>query len=389
MTEAEKTALKDFLLDINCLKGLDKWADDFNLFDVLRITNMEIRHSNILAWLFDPNESHAMGDAFIKEFARKLAEKNERENFDYFAFMLQDFYSYQVYRESNHMDIVLLSREEKTAIIIENKIWSGESEHQLQEYYERSLVEYKDCAEILYVFLTPDGSDSSNPERWISFSYEEIIEALECAVADTELRPEVSLLIKNYIETVRKKIMRQRDEELARICNEIYNKHRTALRLIFENVSVDNSIESEVICSVLQELSNEGLIIYEGKNKWSFTTAKMDALLPPLKTPDSAWGTNYIYWYWFKKRDEQLTIHFELGGLNLNEEQALNSKLLIQAAGKKERAGYRYFRLFHSKAKLSQDDYETSLRNSVKRLVKAALENEKKLLEKVEELRKV
>lgn len=210
MTEAEKTALKDFLLDINCLKGLDKWADDFNLFDVLRITNMEIRHSNILAWLFDPNESHAMGDAFIKEFARKLAEKNERENFDYFAFMLQDFYSYQVYRESNHMDIVLLSREEKTAIIIENKIWSGESEHQLQEYYERSLVEYKDCAEILYVFLTPDGSDSSNPERWISFSYEEIIEALECAVADTELRPEVSLLIKNYIETVRKKIMRER-----------------------------------------------------------------------------------------------------------------------------------------------------------------------------------
>ena len=115
----------------------------------------------------------------------------------------------------------------------------------------------------------------------------------------------------------------------------------------------------------------------------------MDALLPPLKTPDSAWGTNYIYWYWFEKRDEQLTIHFELGGLNLNEEQALNSKLLIQAAGKKERAGYRYFRLFHSKAKLSQDDYETSLRNSVKRLVKAALENEKKLLEKVEELRKV
>lgn len=388
MTEAEKNALKDFLLDINCLKELDKWTDDFNLFDVLRITNMEIRHSNILAWLFDPNESHAMGDAFIKEFVRKLAEKNEREDFDYFAFMLQDFYSYQVYREANHIDIVLLSREEKTAIIIENKIWSGESEHQLQEYYEKSLVEYKDCAEILYVFLTPDGSDSSNPERWISFSYEEIIEALECAVADTNLRPEVALLIKNYIETVRKKIMRERDEELARICNEIYNKHRTALRLIFENVSVDNSIESEVICGVLQELSDEGLIIYEGKNKWSFTTAKMDVLLPPLKTPDSSWGTNNIYWYWFEKRDEQLTIHFELRGLNLNDEQTLNSKLLIQAAGKKERIGYKYFRLFHSKAKLSQDDYETSLRNSVKRLIKAALENEKKLLEKVEELRK-
>ncbi|WP_147590059.1 hypothetical protein [Clostridium polynesiense] len=42
-------ALKDFLIDIDCLKKLDDWTDDFNLFDVLRITNMEIRHSNILA----------------------------------------------------------------------------------------------------------------------------------------------------------------------------------------------------------------------------------------------------------------------------------------------------------------------------------------------------
>ena len=55
MTSNEEQALKDFLLDIDCLKQLDDWTDDFNLFDVLRITNMEIRHSNILAWIFDPN----------------------------------------------------------------------------------------------------------------------------------------------------------------------------------------------------------------------------------------------------------------------------------------------------------------------------------------------
>lgn len=55
-------------------------------------------------------------------------------------------------------------------------------------------------------------------------------------------------------------------------------------------------------CGVLQDLSDQGLILYEGKNKWSFTTQKMDAFLPPLDTPDSSWGTNYIYWYWFEKR---------------------------------------------------------------------------------------
>lgn len=68
MTNNEEQALKDFLLDIDCLKQLDDWTDDFNLFDVLRITNMEIRHSNILAWIFDPNESHGLGDSFIKSF---------------------------------------------------------------------------------------------------------------------------------------------------------------------------------------------------------------------------------------------------------------------------------------------------------------------------------
>lgn len=63
-----------------------------------------------------------------------------------------------------------------------------------------------------------------------------------------------------------------------------------------------------------------------------------------------------------------------------------HSNLLIKAAGKKERKDYRYYRLFHSKAKISEEDYETSLQNAVKRLVKAALENERKLLEKAAEL---
>ena len=31
----EEEALKDFLLDIDCLKQLDDWTDDFNLFDLL------------------------------------------------------------------------------------------------------------------------------------------------------------------------------------------------------------------------------------------------------------------------------------------------------------------------------------------------------------------
>ncbi|MEG0157094.1 MAG: hypothetical protein RR661_05540 [Anaerovoracaceae bacterium] len=45
MISTEEQALKDFLLDIDCLEQLEDWTDEFNLFEVLRITNMEIRHS--------------------------------------------------------------------------------------------------------------------------------------------------------------------------------------------------------------------------------------------------------------------------------------------------------------------------------------------------------
>lgn len=384
MITNEKEALKAFLLDISCLKKLDSWTDDLNIFDILKITNMEIRHSNILAWLLDPNENHFMGDAFIKEFISKVVEKSNHKKYDPFKLLLQDYFTYQVYREANHMDIVLVSPEEKTAIIIENKVWSGESSHQLKNYMERSKVDYSECTQILYVFLTPDGYDSSDPENWISISYEEVIEALESATRGLSLRTEVSLIIHNYIEIVRKNIMKERDEELVRLCNEIYNKHRTALRLIFENVKVDNSVEGEIICATLEELSKENKIVYEGNNSWSFFTNEMTAFLPPLEEAKSSWGTNWVYWYWFNKsgNGEHLEMHLELGRWNISSETLDHMNALIDASGKKREPFDRYKRIYFKKAKLSQDNYEQSLKKAVKSLVMSALENQKEILKK-------
>ena len=70
MTNEE--ALKKFLLDIDCLNELLPWTGKFNLFDVLRISRTEIRHSNMLAWLLNANENHGMGDAYVKALVQKL-----------------------------------------------------------------------------------------------------------------------------------------------------------------------------------------------------------------------------------------------------------------------------------------------------------------------------
>ena len=49
----DEEALKNFLLDIDCLNELQPWTGHFNLFDVLKISRTEIRHSNVLSWLLN------------------------------------------------------------------------------------------------------------------------------------------------------------------------------------------------------------------------------------------------------------------------------------------------------------------------------------------------
>ncbi len=379
MTANEEQVLKDFMVDINCLKQLNKWTGVFNLFDVLKITNAEIRHSNILAWFFDPNENHGLGDSFIKSFITKIVSKGVHDRHNVFELLLQNFYSYQVRRELNNMDIVLISPQEKTVVIIENKIWSKESSHQLETYIEKAKVEYKGYKNILYVFLTPDGIEASDSENWVPFSYGEIVEILESVSMGVHLRDEIVLLVNNYIDMVRRHIMKEKDEKLIEICNEIYNTHRAALQLIFENVNINNSIDHEIICETLRELDTEGTIIMDNKNKWNFFTPSMDSYMPLLDNNNSSWGTKRVYSYWLEKNEDKLIIHFELGGWNLTEDLKQKTNSLIRASNK-EISKYRYKRIYYKSEKLSEEDYEDSLKNATKTLVEFALENEKKLL---------
>lgn len=51
----------------------------FNPPKVPRVDQYEIRHSNILAWLFDPNENHRLGSFFSREVLMNLITKPENE----------------------------------------------------------------------------------------------------------------------------------------------------------------------------------------------------------------------------------------------------------------------------------------------------------------------
>ncbi|MYK89711.1 MAG: hypothetical protein F4018_16005, partial [Acidobacteria bacterium] len=50
----------------------ERQAPRFNVFDILRYSEYEIRHSNVLAWLLEPGETHGLSDKFLRRFLESL-----------------------------------------------------------------------------------------------------------------------------------------------------------------------------------------------------------------------------------------------------------------------------------------------------------------------------
>ncbi len=69
--------LDKFLVDNTELEELSARLSIFNIFGVLRIEKAEIRHSNVMAWLLDPQGSHGLGQAFLRRFLSTLLLDNE------------------------------------------------------------------------------------------------------------------------------------------------------------------------------------------------------------------------------------------------------------------------------------------------------------------------
>jgi hypothetical protein len=59
--KSELEALERFVVENDDLLELEATIGRFNIFDALRIDRAEIRHSNFLAWLLTPSESHGQG----------------------------------------------------------------------------------------------------------------------------------------------------------------------------------------------------------------------------------------------------------------------------------------------------------------------------------------
>jgi hypothetical protein len=169
-------ALQKLVIEENLnLERIRVQLREFNPFDVLGIQHFEIRHSNFLAWMFDPNGTHDTGDYFLKAFITKLNLFSSSLNINVF---LSDLKKTRVYREWNSIDILIINDELKFVIPIENKVWAAKGENE-------QLVRYAKLVSQLYtngnaddylicpVYLTPFNRQLTEEE--VDLGYQNIL----------------------------------------------------------------------------------------------------------------------------------------------------------------------------------------------------------------------
>ena len=324
----QMTAISDFLLDIECMEPISRSLGKVNVFDVLGLSRTEIRHSNMLAWLMDPNGNHGLGDSVLRGIICSVTDETP-----------ENYTGFTIRRETNNIDLLAVSEAEKYVVCIENKIDSGEHDNQLARYKKYVDHTFPDYRHVL-IYLTPKGTASSDPEHWRAMSYADILRIIQDARDAVTLQPETELLLSNYLEVIGK--FSGGSETVKKECEKIYLKHQKALDLIFKYNEADPADDAgqdpalndekricegiyrkyrkeldlinkhkpgkgktDLIASMIRswavQKSEEDIITFcpekSSDKMFRFKTKAMSEILPDIAGRQSAWNTENFYFY--------------------------------------------------------------------------------------------
>lgn len=148
------------------LLQLGKLITQFNIFEAVGVRRQEIRHSNFLAFLLDPKQSHGLKDEFAKKLFQELHLLHPQDSRLVGLKRFTDFTNIEVSREWEDIDILLFEEKQKFAVIIENKIDSeeridGSDGGQLEKYWKTVKENYPEF-DLAGLYLSRDGSKPSN-----------------------------------------------------------------------------------------------------------------------------------------------------------------------------------------------------------------------------------
>jgi hypothetical protein len=336
-------------------KTLSEKLTSFTPFRVLRVEQYEIRHTNTLAWLLDPEGSHGLKRAFLDRFLFNVlgAEAPVQTGF-------VDIHTELVLRadgaliEDNdepdeesgssrdRLDILIEGRRTDGtpwAVAIEAKINSQEGVEQLRRY-DDALAKLFAPSEITKCYLTLGTATTVSSDKWKQIRWnEQVSNALRDALRDVRPSDRVHDFLNDYLELIHdlsprqetatndvialandpevapglrllnervkeKRLMRNRNDDWARI----YHRHKAAFDTCRNAVREKGAVLVwHVIDEILAESDGWELIDMPGNKAMRVRFApKVWGKMHEIKPPGQPW--NLFYHAEFRKTHGDIEI---------------------------------------------------------------------------------
>lgn len=134
--------------------------------------------------------------------------------------------------------------------------------------------------------MTSDGEEPSI-ESWLILTYSELLDVLTTTFDNNKnkLESEAKILIGNYIDIIKHEVIM--DEDLEKICKEIYQKHKVALDLIYEHREDPILQFSDEVKSIIKNSESKYSLV-EVELKKSHITFRTDTLKKKFITLDKS-----------------------------------------------------------------------------------------------------
>ena len=325
-----------------------------NIFQILNISRAEIRHSNFLGWLLDPNGNHGLGKMFLLKFIREVATSEIATEIDELEISELNFDNVEIRREWKDIDLLIIF--DTTVVCIENKIDSKDHSNQLLKYKEIVNDNFGDNKKI-FVYLTPEGDSPVSKfgkENYALYSYVQIVEHLDkiLEIHGKSLNPSVYQYISDYSINLKRELMK--NDELNELAGKIYKNHKELIDFIFENKP---DLASDLYVVFEKWFKEKGMII-GSKNKGyiKFSTPELDKVIPrkgkgwPLKE-------NFLFeldFFWNKKNKALFKTVITPGDKEI---QDILRKALENVPGFKKPSGEKWLVHFQIDWKFNKDNF--------------------------------
>ena len=315
--------LENFILESQFdLVEIKESLNEFNIFNVLGVQRREIRHSNFLGWLFDPNGSHLLGAIFLKDLLNLISKSGSLNSEKMEDLIKQDLSETIVHRESlNNIDILIINESADFVICIENKIDANFSGHQLAKYYKFVEKKFSKITHRCYVTLTPFNTNYHNlfecGNMYKNISYIQIINLLhQQQEIINNAKSTVKESINQYCTMVQKDITQTNPE--VRMAQKIYKKHKDAIEFILNHKPNFSGLNYNIWnCLLNKEIDGFIFTVEKPNDAIVRILPDNDELLSIFKKPEfHSWNNEYMFCLEIIVEYDRVWVRWSFGNIN-------------------------------------------------------------------------